>query len=154
MFEQVLDTFRNATESTMQFQQEMMRQWAKQWDTLGSTSMTGTAPGTGTMTPVGGPSLEAYQAFQKQWSQLVTESLRKHREALHVQYEAGIKMIEQAFKVGEAKDVAEYRKLMEDLWRHSFESLESLAKDQIKEVEAAWSKWFQMCSKSFTGMKP
>ena len=50
--------------------------------------------------------LEQLSAAQKKWAETVTEMLNKHRETLDAQYKAGIRTIEEAFKVGEAKDPA------------------------------------------------
>src|SRR5438105_3078270 len=91
MIEQVLDNFRKASESTLQMQQELFKQWAGQWAAPGATT-------------AGNPAALAEQAqtFQKRWLETVTELMNKHRESLDAQYKAGIKAIEESFKVAEA----------------------------------------------------
>ena len=69
--------------------------------------------------------------------------LNKHRETLDAQYRAGIRTIEDAFRVGEAKDPEQFRKLTEELWRHSFECLKTVAEAQMRDFQAAMQKWLR-----------
>src|SRR5512144_38050 len=107
MFDQVLDYFRKATDSTIQIQQEMFRQWFQQWSQVPGVPTPGSLLVNGWSDQV--------HAIQKKWSQTVTDMLNKHRETLDAQYRAGIRIIEDAFRVGEAKDPAQFRKLTEEL---------------------------------------
>ena len=58
--------------------------------------------------------LEQLSEAQKKWGETITDMLNKHRESLDAQYKAGIRTIEEAFKVGEAKDPQQFRRLTED----------------------------------------
>ena len=78
----------------------------------------------------------------------VTEMLNKHRESLDAQYRAGIRAIEEAFKVGEAKDPQQFRRLTEELWKHSIEYLKTVAEAQTRDVQAAMEKFYEVASKS------
>jgi hypothetical protein len=137
MIDQVFDNFRKASESTLQMQQELFKQWTSQWS--------GAAP-----TPAGTPAALAEQAhsFQKRWLETVTELMNKHRESLDAQYKAGIKAIEESFKVAEAKTPDDYRRLTEDLWRKGFESLKSSTESQIRDFQSAVQKWFELMAKA------
>jgi hypothetical protein len=137
MFDQVLDTFRKATESTLQFQQQMLQQWTQQWSSI---------PGVG-KAPLSGPMTEQLQALHKQVAAAVTDLLKKHREALDAQYVAGIHTIEEAFRVGEAKDPAQFLKLTEEFWKHSFDCLKTLAEEQVKVIQSAAQKEIETVSK-------
>ena len=88
----------------------------------------------------GGALLEQLSAAQKKWGETVTEMLNKHRETLDAQYKAGIRTIEDAFKVGEAKDPQQFRRLTEELWKQSFECLKTVAESQMRDVQAAMQK--------------
>lgn len=138
MFDQILDTYRRATESTMQLQQMMLRNWTQQWPP--------TMLGMGMMPNPGVALLEQAHDAQKKWSESVTDMLTKHRESLDAQYKAGIKTIEDAFRVGEARDPEHFRKLTEELWRHSFEALKSVSEDQMKEFQSAMQKWVDVAA--------
>jgi hypothetical protein len=137
MIDQVFDNFRKASETTMQMQQEMFKKWMGQWPAMPTPQ----APGAGAWA-------EQAQAFQKKWIETVSELLNKHRESLDSQYKAGIRTIEDAFKVGEAKTPEDYRRIAEDLWRKNFESLKSSAESQVRDFQAAVEKWFDLAAKA------
>jgi hypothetical protein len=137
MLDQVMDTFRKATESTLNLQQQMLQQWTQQWSSM---------PGLGTASP-NGAATEQLQSLYKQVTSTVTDLLKKHREALDAQYAAGIRTIEEAFRVGEAKDPVQFLKLTEEFWKHSFECLRTLSEEQVKGVQAATQKWLETVSK-------
>jgi hypothetical protein len=141
MFDQVMDTFRKATESTLQLQQQMLQQWTQQW-----SQFPGVAPA-----PLAAPGAEQVQAIQKQMSTAVTDLLKKHRETLDAQYAAGIRTIEEAFRVGDAKDAAQFLRLTEEFWKHSFDCLKTLADDQLKGLQSATQKWLDAVSKGAPG---
>jgi hypothetical protein len=145
MYDQILETYRKAAESTMQFQQMMLRNWTQQWP-----QMFPLMPG---MVNPGTAMLDQAQDIQKKWSETVSGMLNKHREMLDSQYRAGIKTIEDAFRLGEARDPEHFRKLTEELWRHSFEALKSVTEDQMREFQAATQKIFELMSKGVTGGK-
>ncbi len=115
MFEQILDNYRKATEASLQIQQTMLRSWGQQWPpTSGCRSR-----------PTGRRSPEQFYKAQKEMAETISDMLNKHRETLDAQYRAGIETIEEAFRVGEAKDPEQFRRLTEELWRHSFECLKT-----------------------------
>jgi len=149
MFDQVMDTFRKATESSLQLQQQMLQQWTQPWmqvpgaaQSNGATQSDGVAqaPGVTAVT-------EQVHSFQKQVATTVTDLLKKHRETLDAQYAAGIRTIEEAFRVGEAKDPQQFLRLTEEFWKHSFECLKSMAEDQMKGLQTATQKWLDTVSK-------
>jgi len=133
MLDQVFDNFRKASESTLQMQQELFKKWTTQWP----TAPTGTAAWT-----------EQAQTFQKRWLETVTETLSKHREKLDAQYKAGITAIEDAFRVTEAKTPDDYRRMTEELWRKSFDTLKSSAEAQVQDFQKGLEKWFELMAKS------
>ena len=153
MFDVILENYRKATESTMKLQQDMLRSWTGQFfggQSFGFPLVGG--PVSGSALP-GGALLEQLSAAQKKWGETVTEMLNKHRESLDAQYRAGIKTIEDAFKVGEAKDPQQFRRLTEELWRQSFECLKTVAESQMRDVQSAMQKWYDTASKTAAGMK-
>src|SRR5689334_20919883 len=103
MFAQLFDSFRKASESSLQAQQDLFKRWVQQWPSqpLGSNAATS----------------EWTDAWQKRWLESTSEALNKHRELLDATYTSGIEVIEQTFKVGEAKSPEDYRRLVEALWR-------------------------------------
>lgn len=153
MFDVILENYRKATESTMKLQQDMLRSWTGQMfgvPSFGFPLMGG--PLSGSSLP-GGAFIEQLSAAQKKWGETVTEMLNKHRESLDAQYKAGIKTIEDAFKVGEAKDPQQFRRLTEELWKQSFECLKTVAESQMHDVQTAMQKWVETASQTASGMK-
>ena len=151
MFDMILENYRKATESTMKLQQEMLRNWTTQWPHMFGLPNSG-MPFPGTTMP-GGEWLEKFSSAQKKWGETVIEMLNKHRETLDAQYKAGIRTIEDAFKVGEAKDPQQFRRLTEELWKQSFECLNTVVESQMRDVQAAMQKCYEVASKSAAGMK-
>ena len=156
-FDIILENYRKATESTLKLQQDMLRNWTAQWPQAFGAQMFGLPTVTGQVAPsaIPGPAtwLEQMSAAQKKWGETVTEMLNKHRESLDTQYKAGIRTIEEAFKVSEAKDPAQFRRLAEELWRQSFDCLKTVAESQMRDVQAAMQKWYEVASKTAAGLK-
>jgi hypothetical protein len=153
MFDMILDNYRRAAESTMKVQQDVLRNWTAQWPQMFSSGAFGLPGASAAGTMPGVAWLEQMGDAQKKWAETISEILNKHRESLDAQYRAGIKTIEDAFKVGEARDPQQFRRLTEELWRHSFDCLKTVAESQIRDVQSATQKWFEIVSKSATGMK-
>jgi hypothetical protein len=141
MFDQILETYRRATESSMLFQQTMLRNWTEQWpQAFGVSVPKASLP-------------EQVNNIQKKLGATITEMLNKHRETLDAQYRAGIKAIEDAFRVADAKDPEQFRKLTEELWRHNYECLKSLAESQMRDIQAVSAKWFELASEGAAAVK-
>ena len=125
MFEQLIDGVRKASESSLHMQQEMFRNWTRLWSSA--------APGGG------GVSGDWNRASQKRWLELGLEMLGKHREALDATYKSGIQLIEQTFRVTDAKSPDDYRKVVEDLWRKLFDLQKGQAENQLRDFQS----WFE-----------
>jgi hypothetical protein len=138
MFDQILDTWRKATESTIQFQQDLYRQWVQVLSVPnpGATSGSGWA--------------DQARASQKKWAETLTDLLTKHRETLDTQYRAGIRIIEDAFRVTEAKNPEQFRKLTEELWRQSLDCLKTVSEAQLRNFQAAVEKGIEAVSQGVT----
>jgi hypothetical protein len=137
MFDQVLENFRKASESTLQMQQEVFKQWTSQWSAAAPT-VAGTPAALS----------EQGQTFQKRWFETVTDLMNRHRESLDAQYRAGIKVLEETSKVADAKSPDDYRRLTEELWRKGFENFKSSTETQIRDFQAAVQKWFELMARA------
>src|SRR5262245_53762511 len=146
MLDQILENYRKATETTLQFQQTILRSWSQQWPQAFGVPIPGlTVPGV-SIPSAPGAWLEQFHDMQKKLGETITDLLNKHRETLDAQYRAGIRAIEDAFRVGEAKDPEQFRKLAEELWRQSYECLKSLAEAQMRDTQMVLQKWFELAS--------
>ncbi|MGC8641165.1 MAG: hypothetical protein ACP5XB_14965 [Isosphaeraceae bacterium] len=143
MFDQVFDNFRKATETTLQAQQDLFRQWMSQWSMI---------PVPPTASSSASAMTEHVGNLQKQWTDSITALMTRHCEALDAQYRAGIKTIEDALRTTEAKNPEEFRELTEELWRKSFEVLKQTIENQFHDFQAAVEKWSElMTQKSARG---
>jgi len=151
MFDQVLENFRKATESTVQFQQQLFRQWSQPWGQMPGfpwpTGMVG-------MPQVGAGLTDQADTVRRKWAEGVTDTLNKHRETLDTQYRAGIRAIEDAFRLGDAKDPEQARRLAEELWKRCFDCLKTVIETQTRDAQVAAEKWFEAVSTGMTAAKP
>jgi hypothetical protein len=138
MFDQILDTLRKATESTIQFQQEIYRQWVQVAGVLDPGAASGSSWA------------DQARASQKRWAETLTDLLNQHRKTLDSQYRAGIRIIEDAFRVTEAKDPEQFRKLTEELWRQSLDCLKTVSESQLRDFQAAVERGIEAVSQGVT----
>lgn len=133
MFDQLFESFRKASESSLQAQQEMFKQWMQQWPV---------SPAAGT-----GASPEWANNLQKRWLESTKETLTRHREVLDSTYRSGIQVIEQTFRVTDAKSPDEYRTLVEDLWRKLSETFKQQSEAQVREFQKAAERWLDVAQR-------
>jgi hypothetical protein len=130
MFDQLLENFRKASESSMQMQQDVFRQWTQQW-----------------LSPppnASGVSAQWYRTLQKRWHELAIELLSKNRESLDAAWQAGIQVIDQSFRVTEAKSPEDTRRMVEDLWRKLFDTFKAQSETQFREFQQWSERSFEM----------
>ena len=130
MFEPVFESLRKATDATVKMQQELFSKWTTMFPGL-------------PMVPA------AYEPvkFQKRCVEVMTELTRKQRETLEAQFNNGVKTIEEAFRVFEAKDPEELRAKTVELWQKTFDSLRQVYDSQVKDFQAATAKWAELMTK-------
>src|SRR6266542_1194499 len=126
MFEQVFENLRLATESSIHLQQELFKKWVGVWSGVPA------APHSG-----GDQILKA----QKKWTEFIADLVKKERETLEAQFSAGLKNIEEAFRLVEAKQPEELRTKTIELWQKSIDCLRQTYEAQIRHFQAAVVKW-------------
>jgi hypothetical protein len=129
MFAQWFESFRKASEAALQAQQDIFKQWVQQWPSAPMGSAGGTS--------------EWNEALRRRWVESTKEALNKHRQVLDTSYHAGIQLIEQTFRVGEAKSPEEYRHMVEELWRNLSDSFKNQSEAQFRDFQAATERWFE-----------
>ena len=114
-------------------------------------------PSTGTSTSASATSaaawLEQLSTAQTKWAEAVTDMLKRHQETLDEQCRAGIRAIDDAFRVGEAKDPEQFRRLSEELWRRNFEVFKTAVASQMHDVQAVMQKWYEAAPSAAAGTK-
>ncbi len=134
MFDQMMDGFRKATESSLQIQQEVFKQWTQQWMSAQPN--------------MNGGSAEWQRTIQKRWMELTVEMLNKHRTALDAMYASGIQAIEQSFRITDAKSSEDYRHIVDELWRKLFDTLKGQLENQFRDVQRWSEESFEIAQKA------
>jgi hypothetical protein len=133
MFDQFVESFRKASESSMQAQQDWFKQWTQEWFNPAPTPTTA--------------STEWGRTFQKRCVDLTVEILNKQRESFDAGFKATIQAIEELFGASEAKSPEDYRRTTEELWRKLFENFRSQCETQLQELQKFTSMSFDMAQK-------
>jgi hypothetical protein len=128
MIDQVFESLRKAQESSMQMHQEMMNYWAQPWR-MASSSENGQEWG---------------RDLQRRWADLTLELLDKHRASLDSMYRGAIQVIEQSFKLAQARSAEDLRQTSEELWRKLMEVSRDQSETQLREVQRWAERSFQM----------
>jgi hypothetical protein len=133
MFEKVFENLQKAAQASVQAQQEIFQKWVSLW------------PGVPSSPYAWG---EKIQKVQKKWNQMVAEQVKKQRETLEAQFSAGLRNIEESFRLAEAKDPEEFRAKILELWSKSFDYLRQTSEAQLREFQAAMEKWTEIVTKN------
>ena len=101
-------------------------------------------PGIPTIPAVGA---EPFIKFQKKWTEFVGEIVKKQRETLEAQFSAGLKNIEEAFKLADVKNPEELRTKTIELWQKVFETLHQSFEAQVRDMQTIAGRWTELASK-------
>jgi hypothetical protein len=126
MFDLLFESFRKASESSMQVPMDILKNLTQQ------------------MPSASGAGMEGLKSFQKRWAELAIESMNKHRESMDSTYRAGIQLIEQTFRISDVKSTADYQRTVEDLWQKLLDVLKEQSEAQIRDLQTWAAKSFEM----------
>ncbi len=132
--DQMFESFRRASMSSLQLQQELFKQWTQQWP---ATPLSAT-----------GFSTEWIQKLQKRWFEFTSESLNRQREMTDSLYKSLIQMVEQVSHLSEAKTPEDYRRNSEELRHKMFETFKEQSDAQFREFQKSAEKWFDVMPKA------
>ena len=131
MFDKVFESLHKAADSALGMQQELFKKWLGLW------------PGMATAPAGFGEPMK----FQKKWVEVVGDMIKTERESLEAQFSTGLRNIEEAFRLAEAKDPQELRAKTVELWRKTFECLRQTYETQLRDFQAAVTKWTELVMK-------
>jgi hypothetical protein len=134
MFEQLFESLRKASESSLMGQQQLFDQWTQQWPSppLGAA----------------GAGVEWASTLRKRWTDSLSEGLNRHREIFDSTYRNGIQLIEQALRVSDVKSGDEYRRSVEDLWRKVSDTAKDQVETQLRELHKTAERWLELAHKA------
>jgi hypothetical protein len=163
MVDKILENYSKVVESTLRLQQEMLRNWTTQWSPFGTPvfelPLTGTstsasaAPAASTSAAPAATWLEQLSTAQRKSAEAVTDMLKRHQETLDEQYRAGIRAIDDACRVGEARDPEQFRRLSEELWRRNCEVLNAAVASQMHDIQSVMQKAYEAARLGAAGTK-
>jgi hypothetical protein len=133
MFDLLIESFRKASESSMQVPMDMIKNLTQQ---LPSAS---------------GAGMEWSKTFQKRWAEFTLESLNKQRESLDSTYRTGIQLIEQTLRISDVKSSAEYQKIVEQLWQKLLDVFKEQSESQVRDLQTWAAKSFEIQRASSNG---
>ena len=128
MFEQVFENLQKATESSVKMQQEMIHKWLEAF------------PATSPMSAAA----NGVNQVRDKWEEAATGLLRRQRELVDQNYEAGIKALEDIFRVSQSTSPQEFQQKVTELYKKSFESMRKLSEAQLTEFRTAVEKWSEL----------
>ena len=131
MIDQVFETFRKASESSLRAQQDMFSQWMQPWLS-------------GSLNDPGASSSDWPRTIQRRWLELSIEALNKHREAIDSNYKKVIEVLEQSLRVTEAKSPEDYRRMVDELGRKVFDTFKAQTETQIREFQTWAERSFEV----------
>ena len=128
--DQIFESFRRASVSSLQMQQEMFKQWTQEWP---SAPMN-----------VAGVSMDWVQKLHKRWFEFTGESLNRQRELLDSMYKSLIQVVEQASRLSESKTPEDYKRTSEELRHKMFDTFKEQSDAQFREFQKSAEKWFDV----------
>ena len=159
MVDKILENYSKAVESTLKLQQEMLRNWTMQM-TGASTSASATPAASASATPAASATetpaaawLEQLSTAQRKCAEVVADMLKRHQETLDEEYRAGIRAIDDAFRLGEARNPEQFQRLSEELWRRNCEVLKTAVASQMHDVQSVMQKWYEAVRLGAAGTK-
>ena len=133
--DQMFESFRKASLSSLQMQQEMFKQWAQQWPWMQGAAGIAGAPA------------EWAQRVQTRWIEFTGELLNRHRESLDTMYKLAIQMMDQMTRLHESKNSEEYTRGMEEIRSKMFDTFKEQSDAQLREFQKTAEKWFDVLLK-------
>lgn len=132
VFDQAFQNIRKTAAAHLEMQQELFSQLSGLWPGIPNPQTAWS---------------EQIKQFQKQWTKVVTEQARKHREVLDKQYEAAVESLEEALSIADSTDIDDFRKRAEQLCRKTLDCLRELTTAQVREFQHVFQKWLELATK-------
>jgi len=128
-FEDMFESFKKATEFTLQMQQEMFKMWP------------------GFAKPPSTPA-DQFKGLYQEWLRGLQELAKNYQEMWERQYKTGLESLESAFEVVSTKDPTELHEKLVELWQKSFNSLKELTQSQMKHFQEVIEKGMEWAKKA------
>ncbi len=133
VYEEVFENMKKAAQANVTMQQELFQQWTKLWPGLPSPQAMW---------------VDKVRDFQRQWNNAVSDLARKHRTTFDRQYQAALESLDEALRLGEASNPAEFRERTEQMCRKTLDCMREVSEAQMKEFQDAMTKMTELVTKA------
>ena len=125
--DQMFESFRQASASSLQMQSDMFKQWAQQlpWPVKGT-----------------GASVDWVQRLQARWVEFTGDLLSQQRASLDVTYKLAIQIMDQMSRLSATQSPEEQGRRMEEMRSKVFETFKQQSDAQLREFQKTAEKWF------------
>jgi hypothetical protein len=139
MLEQIGESFRKVTESSLQTQQDMVTQWAQQWQSTSHAAKS---------------SPELGNAMERCWLEAATHALESSRELVDSGYRAIIRLSEQSFEAAKARSPDQYRAAVEQLYRSLSEITKTHSEANMRALQSTSARLLDLSSQRTAASTP
>lgn len=133
MYDQMIENFRKAGESSLQLQKDLIKQW--------SSGFYGTPFSAGTW-------MEQKSKVQKEYAEAISDLAKRQKALFEARLDAGVALLENALAVAQSPDVKEFKSQTESLWKKSIEKTKELAESELRQAQATMEKCLSLATKS------
>jgi hypothetical protein len=85
---------------------------------------------------------------QSEWAETMTDLVRKQKALVEARYEAGVKAMEDSFKLAKAKDPAEFKELAEAAFKRGLATAKELMESEIKQLQTSMERCWETAAKT------
>jgi hypothetical protein len=135
VFEQVIQNMRQATESSLKMQQDVLKQWTSLWPAFNGFPTTQSVW------------TDKILEFRREWTSAISDLAHKHKHTLDRQYEAALESLDEALRVGQSSTPEDFRKRTEQFCRKALECMRDASEAQMKEYQQTLDKLGEMVGK-------
>jgi hypothetical protein len=133
MFDLLYNNLVRVTEFNLHGQQDLFKKWLGLWPG-GSASANGVS--------------DQILTIQERWAGFVAEFVKKQRAALEPQFQAGLAIIEDTFRLAEVKDPEDLPVKLIEQWQKLFDCLRKVCTAQFDDFQTAVAKWTDFLTKT------
>jgi hypothetical protein len=127
----IIDSVRKTTESSVAMQQELFHRWVNFW------------PGA----PVAVIPFGELQKVRKKWVEMLGEIFQQENDTLEIQIKLGFGIIENLFRLSEAKDPEQLRTKTVEFWQKTFDDLRTIFETQMQSIQSSVGKLTAVANK-------
>jgi hypothetical protein len=145
MYDNILDTVREAAESTIRFQQQVFRPWlTAMTPPVGGTDRSAKVPDVKEMAEV----VEAVHDFQKDLGEFVMGVVQKQRAFVDAEFGFAIQMYEDIFEVAQAKDAPTFQASTERLWKDYMTGAIGLVQTRVEDASETYRDLIELVGRA------